>query len=135
MKNFKKFQVLFFLSVSVLFIQCTIDIDPNEDVNNRLNGDWDVESFRYDGQEQISYTINTFTMEFTKETATTGETQWTLFDVLGDVTSFAGDYEIIEEGQRIEFEGDELNIDIEGDFLTIEGNVDGIYWEIAAEKD
>lgn len=131
----KNLQILFLLVVSVLFIQCSKDIDPNEDINNKLNGEWDVESFRLDGEEQIQYTINVFRMDFTKETATSGETEWTLFDVLGDITILGGDYEIIENGQRIEFEGDELNIDIDGDFLIIDGNVDGLYWEIAAERD
>jgi len=114
---------------------CTTDIDPNEEANNNLNGTWGVESFRVDGVEQMQFTLNSFEMEFRKEDEVSGETEWTIVDFLGQTTTTDGNYVIMDDGSRIELDGDELNLEINGDFLTIDGNVGGEFWEFDAERE
>lgn len=128
------FSIVLLLSFSLMFIHCSKDVDANEEANNKLDGNWDVESFRVDGVEQLLFTANDFDMEFRKEGDATGETEWTITDIFGGTTTIEGDYTIMNDGTRIDFEGDELNLEFNGDFLTIDGNVDGEFWEIDAEK-
>lgn len=129
------YSLMLTLILSFTFIQCSNDVDPNEEANNNLEGTWDVESFRVDGVEQILYTINSFEMEYRKESENSGETEWTLVDIFGSTTSVEGDYIIMDDGRRIEIDGDELNLEIDGTFLTIDGNVGGEFWEMDAEKE
>lgn len=116
------------------------DIDPNEDINNKLDGDWDAESFELDGLETIPLIFNTFKIEFDKQDAFNGETEWTLVDFDGATQTFRGDYEIKNSGMEIQFEGgsfanEEFDIDIDGDDLELSGTIGGDSWEIELERD
>ncbi|MEO0731510.1 MAG: hypothetical protein AAFZ52_01645 [Bacteroidota bacterium] len=133
----KPISFLYLLLVGGVFIfsACQEDEDPNEATNNRLQGDWDVDSYTIDGSEQMNFSLNSFTMEYTKQGPNDGEFDWLLINSFGNTTRIDGDYEIENSGMEIDFDGDEFDIEIDGDDLEIEGNVGGERWEIKAERD
>lgn len=132
-------RLLFLLLLSSTFFVTSCgdddDLDPNEALNNRLEGEWDVTSWTIDGVETIPALINSFTMEFDKEDPNGGETDWTIIDRDGDTQRFRGDYEIENAGTEIDIDGDELDIEIDGDELELEGTFDGDNWRIRADRD
>ncbi|MEL6276067.1 MAG: hypothetical protein AAFU03_13285 [Bacteroidota bacterium] len=111
------------------------DTDPNESINNQLEGDWEVESFTIDGEERMNFTHNSFDMEFSKEGPASGEAQWNIIFTDGSTFNSEFDYEIENEGQEIDFDGDDFDIEIDGDDLELSGNVSGARWIIEAERD
>jgi len=84
----------------------------DERLNDRLDGDWDE-----------------------AKTSTGGKSTWELFDNDGALTTIEGSYTVQNDGEEISFEGDELEINVSGDNMDLEGNVGGSYWIIKAEKD
>lgn len=132
---FPRFAYLLLLALVALAAGCGEDEDPNERVNNQLIGDWDVESFTVDGVEQMSFLLNSFSMEFTKQSNIGGEAEWLLIGVNGATTRLDSDYEIQNEGMEIDLDGDDLDIEINGDNLELSGIVDAERWEIRAERD
>lgn len=123
------------LAMGSLFIaSCDEDEDPNEVTNNRLQGDWEVQSWTVDGVEQI-VTGSSFDMEFEKGDPTNGEFEWDL-----GTENFDGEYEIESNGNEIEFEFDaggqfDMDIDIDGDDLELDGRINNERWIIEAERD
>ena len=109
--------------------------NPNESINNQIEGDWDVTSFTLDGVEQMKFSITSFQMDFKKEYAEGGETDWLLIGTNGNTTELEGDYEIQNSGTEIDVDGDDLNLDLDGDELKLSGNIDGQRWEIEADRD
>jgi len=107
----------------------------DERLNDRLDGDWDVESLRVDGDEAIGDYVQKMTIEFEAKTSTGGKSTWELFDNDGALTTIEGSYTVQNDGEEISFEGDELEINVSGDNMDLEGNVGGSYWIIKAEKD
>lgn len=111
------------------------DLDPREEANNRLEGDWDVTSWTLDGSEAIGFTVTSFEMEYDKEDAFDGEAEWTILAADGRTTRVSGDYEIEDEGRGIEVDGDDFDLEIDGDRLEISGAVNGVRWDIEADRD
>lgn len=134
-RNFHFLLMLVLVSLVTLTTCKKDEKDPNEATNDALAGDWDVDSFTLDGVEAIGFSVNSFSMEFTKQGPADGETEWLLIDTSGGSQTISGDYEIQNEGTEIDFEGDDFEIEIEGDDLTLEGNVNGTLWIIRAERD
>jgi hypothetical protein len=132
---FSRLAFLLLLAIFVVATGCEEDEDPNESVNNQLVGDWEVESFTIDGTEQMSFSLNSFTMEYTKQSNVGGETDWLLIGVNGATTRIDSDYEIENEGTEIDLDGDDLDIEINGDDLELSGIVGSERWEIRAERD
>ena len=137
--NFSKLLLCFLLGSVTLITSCGDDeVDPNQALNDRLIGDWDVESLRIDGEEFIPVGIQSFTMEYDREGPAEGEADWniTYNPNLGLApVRIRGDYEIKNNGMEIDFDGDDLDIEIDGDELTLEGTIEGERWEIEAERD
>ena len=115
------------------------DLDPREETNNRLQGDWTVESYRVDGEELLLQG-SAFDMEFEKEDPFSGEFEWNISEITASLR-IRGDYEIESGGDEIELEGDQalqnvnFDIEIDGDELELEGTVNNQRWEIQAERD
>ena len=130
-----QYAFLFLLAATLLVSGCKDDVDPNVDVNNRLEGDWDVESFTVDGTEYMGSVVTSFEMEYEKQSDTEGEAQWTVIYSNGATERTEGDYEIQNSGQEIDFDNTDLEIEIDGDELTLEGILDGFRVEIEAERD
>ena len=127
--------ILCLFAGTLLLGACKEDLDPREEVHDQLVGEWEVESFTVDGVESIGTFIQSFEMEYTKQDAFTGETEWTVIDGVGTTTRQESDYTIEAEGREIDIDGDDLDITIVGDDLTLSGNVDGDRWVIEAERD
>ena len=135
MHTLTQYAFLFLLAATLLVSGCKDDVDPNVDVNNRLEGDWDVESFTVDGTEYMGSVVTSFEMEYEKQSDTEGEAQWTVIYSNGTTERTEGDYEIQNSGQEIDFDNTDLEIEIDGDELTLEGILDGFRVEIEAERD
>ena len=124
MKTLHRFSLLLCLFATLSFAACgDDDTDPNEDVNNRLEGDWKVESFEARGVELMGNGVTSFDMEYDKQGPTTGEAEWTIIYSDGRTDRTEGDYEIENEGQEIDFDGDDFDIEIDGDDLELEGTI------------
>ena len=134
--HFKSIQLFYLILPLAFFVftSCEKDSDPNEDTNNQIQGEWDVKSWTLDGVEQMDFTVNTFEMDFKKESGIGGETDWLIIFTDGSTTRIDGDYEIQNDGREIDVDGDDLNIDIDRDNMDMSGNIDGRRWEIEAEK-
>ena len=137
MKNFHKLLPLLALAGA-----CTLgtacdddDVDPNEDVNNKIQGDWEVESYTIDGVEQIQFTISRWDMEFTKQGPADGETEWDIVGGNGATSGGEFDYDIENAGTEIDIDGLEFDVDVDGDDLELSGNINGERWVIEAERD
>ncbi|MEM6879228.1 MAG: lipocalin family protein [Bacteroidota bacterium] len=135
---------LFLLLIPILMLATACnndeDIDPNEDMNNRLEGEWEVESFTTDGVEQIGTSYSSFTIEFDKDGPIDGEVEWDLVGLssLSEQIEFA--YEVESMGMELEMRepgGVELEFEIEmdGDELEMTATFSGQQWEIEAERD
>ena len=141
MTNLKPVFNFLLLATFVVFFAsgCKEDIAPSEELNNRLAGDWQVESYIINGEDLMRSEFISFEMEFNKEGAETGETEWIAVDIDGEAFQEEFDYLIKNDGQEIEFnsDGDEIELDIEinGDELEIDGFVDGDRIIIEAERD
>ena len=127
--------LLAFLMIGLVACEKDEDLSPNEVTNNRIQGEWNVSSWTIDGVEEI---VPGFAMDmsFTKTGEANGTTEWRFFDgpVLDELIEFS--YEIVNDGQRIDFGGgDIMSLDVSGDFLQLEGNIDGYRWELEAEKE
>ena len=120
---------------ALAFTACDEDLDPREEANNRLVGDWDVTSLTIDGVEQMQVFITSFEMEYEKTDPFEGEGEWTLIGANGNVARSDGDYEIEDGGDGIEFDGIDFDLDLDGDDVEFEGILDGERWIIQAERD
>lgn len=127
---------LFLLALATLALTaCEEDLDPREEANNRLQGDWDVTSVTIDGVEQMQFSITSFEMEYEKTDPFEGDGEWTLIGTNGATTRSDGEYEVEDGGEGIEFDGLDFDLEIDGDDLEIEGIVDAERWIIQAERD
>ena len=131
-----KLFALLFIAMGILATTgCQEDEDPNEATNNRLDGDWEVESWTLDGTEVMNSLVVSFEMEFDKQGPTDGETEWTVIRNNGTTDRTEGDYQVENDGTEIDFDGTDFDIRIDGDELELEGIVNGVRWEIEAERD
>lgn len=137
MTNLKSvFTFLLLATFVVVFASgCKEDLSANEQLNNRLAGDWDVESFTIDGVELMQSEISSFTMEFTKQGAEDGETDWRITANGGNSGREEYDYSIENDGQEIDIDGDDFDIDLDGDELELDANIDSERISIRAERD
>lgn len=136
-----------FLTGLICFVllgsSCEKDVDPNEAINSALDGEWDVTSFREDGVEFMNSSITRFEIEFKKEGPTTGELVWTIFYSNPNVATipWQGEYTVKNNGTEIDVEFDnvsintDFDIDLNGDELELDGNVNGYRWDIEADRD
>jgi len=124
---------LLFLFITTSLWQCKKDEDHNQDVNNQLNGLWDVTSFKSNGVEQMQTIVATFQMEYLKETDSKGTTEWIIVSVLGDTDEHTGEYEITDDGGKLKLAGDEFDVEINNDLLTLT-KATGVTSEIHAER-
>ena len=130
------FKLLLVCLIGFTAISCNEDTDPNEDIATQLDGDWDVTSFTLDGVEQMGFSINTFSMDFKKENAIGGETDWEFTTVTGESQRLSGDFEVQNDGKEIDLDGSDLDISFKSnDRLSLDGNIDGQRWEIEADRD
>ena len=146
--------LLMLMSGTLFLSSCGDDeVDPNEDLNNRLEGEWDVQSFFLKGAfsfEAIGNGFQSVTLEFEKQGPDDGEYEITYIYTNGTTDTEEGDYEIENDGTEISLmprnssaDDEEYDIEIDGDDLEMEGRfdlpIDGVVTstlvEIEAERD
>ncbi len=137
MKTLSPFFTLVLIGILAFGQACEKDVDPREETNNKLNGDWDVTSLTIDGSETIPAAISSFEMEFDKENAFDGSAEWTLIAArTGQTSKVKGDYDIQDSGTELNFDGDDLEIDFRNDDrLELEGVINNQRWVIKADRD
>ena len=136
MNTFHKLLPLLALAgACTLGTSCKDDVDPREDANNKLQGDWEVTSYTEDGEEQMDFTVASWDMEFEKEDPFEGEFDWDIVYTGGGTEPISGEYEIEDEGTVIEINGIEYDLDLDGDDLEMAGRVNAVRIIIQAERD
>lgn len=141
-RTYHKFLPLLALaSVCTLGVACDDDeVDPNQDINNRLEGDWEVESYTLDGVEIIGAGVSRYDIEFEKTGSVEGDFEQLVIFSSGETAPGDGEYEIRDGGAELRLEyrdggSDTYNIEVDGDDLTLEATLDGVREIIRAERD
>ncbi|NJB86845.1 hypothetical protein GGR26_002622 [Lewinella marina] len=108
--------------------------DPSVELNNKLQGDWNVTSFTHDGYEQMDYSISTLEMDFKKDGPTSGELKQSYVFVDGSTETETSRYEVKNEGQEVHINGKQFTADLDGDEITLEGTVNDAQMVIKADR-
>lgn len=132
----QSYVTIFLLSAFVLFGS---SCKKNRTLN-ALQGDWEVTSYTEDGEELINSFISSFTMEYEEYGESAGDFQWTFIEVGGGTTVINGEYICNDDATELDLEFDgggdvEFDFEVDGDELTMEGNVDGFFYVIRADRD
>lgn len=133
--KFTKLLFLCLLGTGTLFVSSCgdDDLDPNEETNNRLDGDWEVTSFVGQGavtSELLGNGINSVDLRFEKQDAFDGEYRFDFVFDNGVADVIRGDYEIENSGREIVLmpadnsTDEEYDIEINGDDLEMDGLFD-----------
>jgi hypothetical protein len=130
MSRFDFYLLLLLAGGLTTFSACEEDTDPNEAANNRLNGEWNVESFVAQGATTSELMGNVYTriqLEFEKSGADDGEYEFTFVSTGGSTAVGTGDYEISDDGTELELEPDdgspdeEYDLEFDGDEVELDG--------------
>lgn len=135
-----KFQRLFGLSMMFLGLGILSSCNPETVLAKSLEGDWTVSSFTEDGTEVIGFLINRFDLEFKEYDGDEGDFTFTVIYATGATEALTGEYELDSEGTEMDLtytDGttEKWDIEVEGDDLTLETNIDGTRYVINAERD
>ena len=106
----------------------------------RLEGKWKCESWREDGEEELGYSLSSFRLEIEELNGSDGDFEWIIVTEDGDAETITGEYEVNSNCTELEFSSSggttaEMDFEIDGDELALEGNVDGYYLELKFERD
>ena len=130
---FYAFSILSIIWMASWSTGCKEEVDPNEEVNNRLEGDWEVRSFQASSNGSAEFMGNVFQrveLEFEKTGPAAGEYTFTFVDVNGNTTVSRGDYELQNSGGELNLEPDngsqdeEYDIEFDGDDMELDGFFD-----------
>ena len=140
--------LLMLMSGTLFLSSCGDDeVDPNEALNNRLEGQWEVSSFlgrSTIGVEFMGSLYSNYEMEFEKQGPDEGEYEFTRFYVDGTSDRIEGDYEIENNGTELvlmptnaDLQDEEYDIEIDGDDLELDGvfQVDGSSVRVIVEAE
>jgi len=135
----KLIPALFALLLTVSLTSC------KEKLYNQLEGDWNVTSFEVEGFEQLQGGgVEMFAIEFDDYDSADkeGDFSWKISYDDGSSESLSGTYEVDEEDKVVTFNFDnplsasyDFDLDLDGDELSLEGNLDGSEFVIEAERD
>jgi len=138
------FSFLFLFAGALLFTSCEVTVNdfPNEDTQDELVGTWDATSFERNEsgdapQEEIGRILDAFRLDFNRGGPTTGTVTFTLVPLarLGqDDQVTSGSYEVRNNGEVLGIGSDELNMELSGNTLTLDGQVGTQFWTIVASK-
>ena len=121
-------------SFSFILMSCG-DENSSEDTNQNLHGTWNVTSWTHGGDEQLGTILaSSYTMEFDSISGTSGFTDWTITTGVGFVNHISGDYEVKDDGKILEFQGQDWDLEVDGDELRVEGVILSESYVLVAEK-
>jgi len=138
------FSLLFLFAGALLFTSCEVTVNdfPNEDTQDELVGTWDATSFERNTsgnapREELGRILDAMRLQFNRNGPTTGNVTFTLVPLarLGqDDQVSSGGYEVRADGDILAIGTDELNMDLSGNSLTLDGQVGSEFWTIVATK-
>ena len=124
--------VIFCIGIATL--ACEKD-NKNEDTNQDLQGTWNVTSWTHGGDEQIGGILaSSYVIEFDSLSGTGGYSIWTITNFTGFETVIEGDYDVKDDGETLVFEGQDWQLDLNGDDLRIEGTILNESYVLMAER-
>ena len=123
------------LSCFCLILMSCGDENKSEDTNQNLQGTWNVTSWTHGGDEQLGTILaSSYTMEFDSISGTSGFTDWTITTGVGFVNHISGDYDVQDNGKILEFQGQDWDLEVDGDELRVEGEILSESYVLIAEK-
>lgn len=140
MKNSLKNWFPLFLGLMLVFLMTSC----KEKLYNQLEGDWAVTSYKVDGVEAIGVDLESFTIEFDDydTDGEEGDYSWNFTYSDGTSESYDGTYEVDTENNEVTFNFDapfsgsyDFEVEIDGDELTLQGDINGFAVDIEAERD
>lgn len=138
--NLVKFAFLPLVAFSLAFTFSNCKKDKKPTLRESLVGEWEIKSFTIDGVETKGSVVRSSKMEFEKYTGTNGDFEWSISYMDGSTDIESGDYQVDEEDGEIEFKSADgntlqLEFDLEGEELELEGIIDAERVVIKAERD
>ncbi len=138
--NLVKFAFLPLVAFTLAFTFSNCKKDKKPTLRESLVGEWEIKSFTIDGVETKGSVVRSSKMEFEKYTGTNGDFEWSISYMDGSTDIESGDYQVDEEDGEIEFKSADgntlqLEFDLEGEELELEGIIDAERVVIKAERD
>lgn len=138
--NLVKFAFLPLVAFSLAFTFSNCKKDKKPTLRESLVGEWEIKSFTIDGVETKGSVVRSSKMEFEKYTGTNGDFEWSISYMDGSTDIESGDYQVDEEDGEIEFKSADgntlqLEFDLDGEELELEGIIDAERVVIKAERD
>ena len=138
--NLVKFAFLHLVAFTLAFTFSNCKKDKKPTLRESLVGEWEIKSFTIDGVETKGSVVRSSKMEFEKYTGTNGDFEWSISYMDGSTDIESGDYQVDEEDGEIEFKSADgntlqLEFDLDGEELELEGIIDAERVVIKAERD
>lgn len=138
MKKVMKLSALCFALASLVFLSAcekdedtpatnnTPTLNANETAANKLKGTWDATSYKYDGEEQINFTVSSYELRFTLQTSNSGNVKETIVYNDGPTDNFNYDFSVVSEGSTFKWDGTDYDLTFINDSkIELQGNEDG----------
>lgn len=114
--------------------------NPETILAKNLEGDWEVTSYTADGEEFINFFITRFDMEFEEYDGDEGDFNFTVLYDTGETESLSGEYSLNADGDEIDLNYTDgtiemWDIDLEGDDLEMDLNLNGVLLILKADRD
>jgi hypothetical protein len=137
----KSFATLLFACLMTLSLSSC----KKDKLANNLEGEWKVKSLTSDGEELIGTEISSFKIEFEDYDSgdREGDLNWNIVYTDGSSDVISGEYEVDEDSKEVEMTltesgipfSYEFDVELDGDDLTLSGNLDGSATVFKAERD
>lgn len=142
-KQFFQIPLAIFAGLMLTLTACEKDKDkpkPEPTVQEKLVGNWEIQSFTLDGVEIKGTIVASSTLELEAYTGVNGDFEWEINYTDGTSDHTAGDYQVDTDDQEIKFEannGEDLQFeyDLDGDDLELSGTLEGQRYILKAERD
>ena len=119
-----------------IFLSCDDKAEPDERINDTLQGEWEIISWTNDEEEFIGMAFQSVTYEFNKESPNGGTLIITRVPIPGGGTTgvFRRPYEVINDGTQLRLDEGDLNLLLDNMRLILSGLLDDVRVEIEGEK-
>lgn len=137
MKNSLRFVLPALFLMSTAFLS---SCNPETVLAKNLEGDWELTSYTVDGEEFMNFLIIRFDLEFEEYDGDEGDFTFTVLYESGVTESLSGEYELNSEGDEIDLTYTDgtiemWDVELEGDDLELEANLNGSLFILKADRD
>lgn len=138
--SIKNFGAATFMLLSFTILGTSCEWFRKDDLQDHIVGEWNITSFRVDGQELKGSVITKSVMEFDEYEKSKGDFDWTISYADGTSDFESGYYEIDLDDETLTIKSNdgeslEFDLEIEDDELEFSGLVDGQNFQVKAEKE